>query len=356
VWTGRRWLDRSRVVVDDGLISAIEPVDGDGTPDVAILSPGFVDVQVNGIDDVDVARADCADWDRLDRLLLAQGVTTWCPTLVTMRLDGYAAPLDRIAEAMLRPGGLRPTIAGVHLEGPFLGAAPGAHDPTQVTAIDRDWIDALPAHIVLFTLGPEQRGTALAIDALRAQGVVVSVGHSTADDGQLDAAVAHGATLVTHLFNGMSGMHHRSPGVAAWTLTHPTISASIIADGIHVHPRMLRLAFNVLGPDRIVLVTDAVAWRAGSLGPIDITLADNAPRLPDGTLAGSAVTMDAAVRTCVAAGIPLEAALTAASSNPARLLGLHDRATIDIGMRADLVGLSATLDVESAWVAGAAAP
>ncbi len=323
----------------------------DGDVDVELLAPGFVDLQVNGIDDIDVASASGPDWDRVDSLLVAQGVTTWCPTLVTMRLDDYAAPLDRIAAAMSRPGA-RPTIAGVHLEGPFLGGAPGAHRRDQIIDVDLDWLAALPSHIAMMTLGAEQPRVAEAVDLLRRRGVLVSIGHTTADDSQLDLAKAHGASMVTHLFNGMSGLHHRQPGVAAWVLNDSTIAASIIADGIHVDPRMLRLALNTLGRDRAILVTDAVAWRAGTVGPIGIELRDGAPRLPDGTLAGSALTMDAAVRNCVAAGAELGVVLRAASTIPARLLGLTDLGELSLGKRADLVALSSTCAVDAVWVAG----
>lgn len=333
-------------------ITAVEPID---SAPARTLVPGFVDLQVNGIDDIDVARADGSDWERLDTLLLAQGVTTWCPTLVTAPLHTYAAPLQRIQQAAERPGA-RPHIAGAHLEGPFLGGAPGAHRPELIVPIDLDWLDALPAHVKVVTLGPEQP---LALDAIRLlarRGCLVALGHTTADEGQFDAAVAAGARLVTHLFNGMSGIHHRSPGVAAFALTNDAVAASLIADGVHVHPRVLRIAFTALGHDRSVLVTDAVGWRAGTAGPVHLDMRDGAPRLPNGTLAGSALTMDTAVRTCVAAGVPLAAAVAAASTNPARLLGLHDRGAIRPGMRADLVALTPDLQIEQVWVGGQAAP
>ena len=247
---------------------------------------------------------------------------------------------------------MRPTIAGVHLEGPFLGGAPGAHPRDLIVDVDLAWLDVLPSHVTMLTIGAEQARAGEAISMLRGRDILVSIGHTNAADAELHAAVAHGATMVTHLFNGMSGLHHRTPGVAAWALTNSTVSASIIADGVHVHPRMLRLAFHALGRDRAVLITDSVAWRAGNIGAVAIELVDAAPRLPDGTLAGSALTMNAAIRTCVDAGLPVEAALTAASANPARLLGLDDRGTIETGRRADLVGLSHDLDVACVWVGG----
>ena len=349
VLTADGWLHDAVVHISNGVITDIRP---GGGGQQRVLAPGFVDLQVNGIDDIDVATADGADWQRLDSLLLAQGVTTWCPTLVTSPLPHYATPLARIAEAMQRPPAGRPTIAGAHLEGPFLGGAAGAHRAELIVPIDLDWLAALPTHVAVVTLGAEQPLAVEATRMLSRTGRLVSIGHTTATEAAFDAAVAAGARLTTHLFNGMSGIHHRSPGVAAFALTNDAVSASLIADGVHVHPRVLRIAFAALGPQRAVLVTDAVGWRAGRAGPVHLEFRDGAPRLPDGTLAGSALTMDTAVRVCVAAGVDLSVALRAASTNPARLLGLHDRGTIAVGQRADLVALTPDLQVEHVWVAG----
>ncbi len=340
----------TNVLVEDGRIVAIEPAAGDA--DGLTLVPGFVDLQVNGIDDVDVSTATGAEWDRLDGLLLDQGVTTWCPTLVTMPLDRFARPLAEIGSAMGRPAGGRPSIAGAHLEGPFLGGAPGAHRPQWIIPIDLPWIDALPDHIAVMTIGAEQPEAATATARMTSRGTIVSIGHTTAEFDELDATATAGASLTTHLFNGMSGLHHRTPGVAAWVLGHPSVAASIIADGVHVHPRMVKLAFSLLGRDRAVLVTDAVAWRAGTVGPVGMELRDGAPRLPDGTLAGSAATMDQCLRVCIEAGVAPELALRAASTTPARLLGLADRGTIEVGRRADLVALDADWRIRHVWVAG----
>lgn len=352
VLTPSGWLGPARVALgSDGTIAAIESLpDATSAPDIWLV-PGFVDLQVNGIDDVDVATADGDDWDRLDSLLSAQGVTTWCPTLVTMPLATYDAPLARIAAAIGRPEAVRPSIAGVHLEGPFLGAAPGAHPLRHLVAADPVWIDALPPHVVLMTVAPEQDGVLDAVRLLTARGVRVAVGHTRCTEAEFDDAIGRGATLVTHLFNGMSGVHHREPGVATFALTSGAF-CSLIADGVHVDPRVLRLAFSALGQERAVLVTDAVAWRAGTVSGIGIELRDGAPRLPDGTLAGSAVTMDAAIRQCVAAGIPLEHALRAASENPAAVLGLTDRGRLEPGLRADVVALTPDLRIAATWVAG----
>ncbi len=350
VLTSSGWVGPVRVHFGDGLITGIEKV-ASAASDRSLV-PGFVDLQVNGIDDINVSTAEGSDWDRLDELLLAQGVTTWCPTLVTMPLDRFERPLARIALAMARPPAGRPTIAGAHLEGPFLGAAAGAHPKAQIVPVDLAWLRALPPHIAVVTLGAEQP---LAVDATRllvARGCLVSIGHTLADEQQFDDTIAAGARLTTHLFNAMSGVHHRSPGVAVWAMTNPEVCASIIADGIHVHPRVVRLAFSALGAQRSVLVTDAVAWRRGRVGEIGMEFRDGAPRLADGTLAGSALTMDAAIRVCRDAGVELSAAVAAASTNPARLLGLDDRGLVEVGRRADLVALTPANEIEQVWVAG----
>ncbi len=348
--TPHGWSGPARVHIQSGVIDAIEPLAHSGS--LASLVPGFVDLQVNGIDDIDVTRANGSDWERLDQLLLDQGVTTWCPTLITMALDRYERPLASIGAAMARPAAGRPAIAGAHLEGPFLGRSPGAHPPELIAPVDLGWLQALPDHVALVTLGPEQPDAIAATRLLTTKGCRVAAGHTQCSESEFDACVQAGATLTTHLYNGMSGVHHRSPGVAVFALTNSHVSASLIADGVHVHPRALLLAAQALGPNRMVLVTDAVAWRAGHVGSIGLELREGAPRLPDGTLAGSSVTMIEAVRNCIRAGVPAEQALRAAATNPAALMGLSDRGTIEVGKRADMVQLTTDLTIEQVWVGG----
>lgn len=336
------------VVVEDGRIVAVDPVSA--APDRTLV-PGFVDLQVNGIDDVDCAAARGADWERLDGLLAASGVTSWCPTLVTAPLDAYAEPLDRIAAAAGRAGP-RPRIAGAHLEGPFL-ARPGAHPQHLLQDPDLDWLAALPGIVRLVTLAAERRGAEEAVRLLVGRGVTVSIGHTDATDDQVEAAAAAGATMVTHLFNGMPGLHHRRPGPVGVGLVDDRLTACLIADLVHVHPRVLALAFRAKPTGRVALVTDAVAWRAARVGRVEIQHDGAAPRLTDGTLAGSSLTMDAAVRNVVAeAGVPIVDAVRAASTSPAALLGLRDRGRIEPGAVADVVALGPDLDVRSTWVGG----
>src|SRR4051794_19889196 len=214
------------VIVESGAIVRCEPAPSTADVPDRTLVPGFIDLQVNGVDDIDVASARDGDWDDLDRLLLAQGVTAWCPTLVTAPLDSYDAPLVRIAGAAARPRGARPVILGAHLEGPFLGGAPGAHRREHLVPIDLDWLAALPDIVRIVTLAPELPGALDAIELLTARGVVVSLGHSTATFEQATAAIAAGARLTTHLFNGMGALHHREPGLIGAALSDDRVAAS----------------------------------------------------------------------------------------------------------------------------------
>ena len=205
------------------------------------------------------------------------------------------------------------------------------------------------------TIGPECGNAVEAIGLLGERGVVCSLGHTEATAAQAEEAIDAGARLFTHAFNASGDMHHRAPGALGVALSDDRLTVSLIADGIHVDPRMLRLAWKAKGAERVVLVTDATGWKAGRLGDAGVALVDGAPRLADGTLAGSALRMNDAVRYSVdAVGVELVDAIAAATSNPTRLLGLDDRGSITPGRRADLVALTDDLEVEQTWVAGVA--
>ncbi len=356
-------LAASQVVTPGGVLSpGVVEVSGDRIAGVSttsgvvpdrVLVPGLIDLQVNGMDDVDVAVAEGSDWDRLDRLLGASGVTTWCPTLVTAPLDRFAAPLERIAAAAARPGP-RPAIAGAHLEGPFIGGRPGAHPPRWIVPPDRSWLAGLPPVVRIVTLAPEVDGGLEAIALLADEGVVVALGHSAADLACARAGVDAGARLVTHGYNAMSGLDHRAPGMVGGFLTDDRVAVSLIADLVHVHPVALEVAFRCKPADQVVLVTDAVAWRDGRVGGVVIEGDGSVARLADGTLAGAVITLDRCVANVVGhCGVSLARAVAAASTNPARLLGLDDRGALTAGRRADIAALDpTTLTCTATWIGG----
>ena len=312
----------------------------------AILAPGFVDIQVNGAGSVDFARASVDEIIATIDARVAGGCTACLPTICTAPLDEYAEMLERLAAVRAaRPD----AVIGVHLEGPFLGGAPGAHPVDLVRPVDLGWLGALCDRfgdlVRLVTLAPEADPGLAATSMLHARGVTVALGHSTVDyDGALIAAAA-GARIVTHLFNGMGPLHHRRPGLPGAALEDPRLVPSIIADGVHVHPALLRLALGAR-PDA-VLVTDAVA----TVAPVEER--DGAAYLPDGTLAGSTLTMIDAVRFVCALDFSPAAAVRCATGNAARAIGATDYGRIAPGARADLVSLDPeTLAVREVWVGG----
>lgn len=332
--------------------------------DDAVFVPGFVDLQVNGVGAIDFAHADADGWRDAMRAQARTGVTGCCPTLVSAPLAAYDAPLSVAAElwATESDAGRRghdpgAAVIGVHLEGPFLGGAPGAHVVEYLQPVDRVWIERtlerLPGLIRVVTLAPEADPGNAATAMLAAADVVVAIGHTTATYEQAVAAATAGARVVTHLFNGMGPFNHRQPGVIGAALDDARLTPSLIADLVHVHPVALRLA---IGAKRsVVLVTDAVAVDAGTIGAVVMHERDGAARLADGTLAGSILTMDQAVRNVVGLGFPLERAVEMASTVPSEILGCADRGRLEPGSRADIVALDReTLAVRAVWVGGRA--
>jgi N-acetylglucosamine-6-phosphate deacetylase len=312
----------------------------------AVLAPGFVDLQVNGAGAVDFATAAVDDIVTTVDALVAGGCTGCLPTICSAPLGAYDAVLDRLASVRAaRPG----AVIGVHLEGPFLGGAPGAHPTELVRPVELDWlvsrVERFGDLIRLVTLAPEADPDLRAIAALRARGVVVALGHSTVDYDGARAAADAGATLATHLFNGMGPLHHRAPGLPGAALTYAPLVPSIIADGVHVHPAMVGLALRAR-PDA-VLVTDAVA-----IAPT-VRARDGAAYLSDGTLTGSTITMLDAVQLVAALGVAPPAAVRCATGNPAAVLGASERGRLAPGARADVLALDpGTLALRGVWVGG----
>jgi len=312
----------------------------------ALLTPGFIDIQVNGAGAVDFARASVDEIIAAVDDRAAGGCTACLPTICSAPLDAYEGMLDLLeAVRAARPE----TVLGVHLEGPFLGGAPGAHPRELLRPADLEWLRALCDRygdlIRLVTLAPEADPGNAATAWLRERGVTVALGHSTVDFDGARAAADAGATLATHLFNGMGPLHHRAPGLAGVALTYQPLVPSLIPDGVHVHPAMVRLAL-VARPDAVI-VTDAVA-----IAP-PVVARDGAAYLPDGTLAGSTLTMLDAVQRVAALGVPAATAIRHATSNPAIVIGASDRGRLAPGARADVVALDPdTLARRGVWVGG----
>lgn len=335
----------------------------------ATVVPGFVDLHVHGGGGAsfDLGTADAAAV--VADAHLAHGTTSMAASLVTDTAERMAAAVRELG-LLVRDG----RLAGVHLEGPWLSPQrSGAHQPGSLTHPDPASVDALLAAgagaVRMVTLAPELPGGIDAVRRLSAAGVVAAIGHTDATYDQACAALDAGARLGTHLFNAMRPLHHRDPGPVGALLDCP-VDVELIADGVHLHPAVLRTVF-AAKPGRCILVTDAMA-AAGApdgdyrLGPMAIEVRDGVARLADssgtGAIAGSTLTMDAAVRFAVrTAGLPLLDVVHAASTAPARAWQLDDVGALEAGRRADLVVLDEDLEVvrvmrAGAWVSPSSSP
>ncbi|MEH1165667.1 N-acetylglucosamine-6-phosphate deacetylase [Micromonospora sp. CPCC 205539] len=311
------------------------------------ILPGFVDMHTHGggghtftTGDVDQARAAAG-------FHLKHGTTTLLASLVSAPF-----PLMRSATEAFTPLVDEGVLAGIHFEGPYLSTARcGAQNPEYLrdpsTEELTELIELGGGAIRMVTLAPERDGALEAIKLLTAHRVVAAVGHTDATYDQTRAAVAAGASVGTHLFNGMRPVHHREPGPVVALLDAPTVVCELVADGVHLHDGTLTFATSTAGPDRAALITDAMA-AAGmpdgeyELGGQAVSVADGVARLArDGAIAGSTLTMDAALRHAVRAGIPIADAARMVATTPARAIGLGDQiGALQVGLRADLVVLN----------------
>ena len=343
------------VAVDGGRVTdvGLPPARGD-----LIAVPGLVDLLCHGYAGVDLASAEVEEIAALRAAVARDGTTAFCPSLLTDDPGRTVAALGRLDAARARddPGA---HLLGAHLEGPFLAASRiGTHPPEHRRDPDPALLARLLAagRVDAVTLAPELPGADRLVAALRARGIVVSAGHSDADAAAAHAAVDGGVSAVTHLHNAMSGLDHRAPGLAAVALTRADVVATVIGDGHHVAAEMLRLVA-AAAPGRWALVTDATAAAGMPDGPyrlagVPVTLADGVVRNADGGLAGAAAPLVRGVRTAVDAGVGLVAAVDAATTAPARLLGRPDLGRLRPDGPADLVLLDAELAVTRVLVGG----
>ncbi|NUS73087.1 MAG: N-acetylglucosamine-6-phosphate deacetylase [Corynebacteriales bacterium] len=340
----------------DGIITGIgtgEPPPAHTTIDAqgGLLVPGFIDLHNHGGGGHSFTDADHQASKQAIQFHAAHGTTTMLASLVTAphaHMVAACRTLAELAEARI--------IAGIHLEGPFLSPARcGAQNPEFIVEPDLRVFDELikagRGHVKQITIAPELPHALEVIRAAVAGGITVAIGHTDASYDRTVTAIAAGASLATHLFNGLRPMHHRDPGPITALLESPEVTLEIIADGAHVHEALLRFVFTHCGPGRIALITDAIA-AAGSpdgqyqLSEQHVTVRGGIATLSqNGALAGSTTTQDAALRRCIAAGIPPLHAITALTSTPARVLNLHDRGTLRLQARADLVLLDNNLTI-----------
>jgi len=347
-----------------------------------VIVPGFVDVHVHGVEGIDSLQGMGAVRAMAERLP-RWGVTAFCPTTIACGPEALNTFLDEVGDCRTRADRRGARVLPAHLESNFIspefrGAQPLAclRVPAQTGVPARSGSDAREADhdfssadilatidrhrpdVGIVTLAPELDGGILLLRAFVAAGVHVSLGHSGATFDLAQTAIAAGARQATHLFNRMSAMSHRDPGLTGAVLSSDEVAAELVCDGHHVHPAVMRVAITAKGPSRMMAITDGTAGSglpAGAtaeLGGYRLTVKDVA-RYDDGTIAGSVVTMDRVFACLVATvGLDLIGAAQMCSTTPARELGLHGHGVIAPGAVADLTVLNANLEVDQTWVAG----
>ena len=392
------------VLIEDGRIARIFDSSSDEAvkPDSVIdlhgrtLFPGFIDVHIHGAVGVDAMEAGADDLCRVSEFLASAGVTAWLPTLVPARQAQYESAIRAISDLMgqqdwergrparttsapdlpskdrnslnaneLQAGRLRSQFFGVHYEGPFVnsgqcGALHREHFRTFKNVTD---VDALPtinhkSAIHMMTLAPEIDGGIDLIKELTKRNWIVSIGHTRATTDILDQALAAGARHMTHFMNAMTPLHHRAPGPVGWGLLHDEITCDVIADGVHIDPAILKLIVRNKSPERISLISDAIAAAGLGDGVYEIwgekiSVNNGRTKNARGSIAGSVITMLDAVRLMLSLGVAESDVARMASLNPARLLGIdHDCGSIEEGKRADLVALDEARSVRLAIIGG----
>lgn len=354
------------VIIEGDRIVAVGPglaAGADQTIDAAdcLVAPGFVDIHVHGSAGHDTMDGTRAAIEGMAQFFATHGVTAFCPTTMTVAAEDIMTSVKAVHEAMVNPvKGARPL--GVHLEGPYIDAAKKGAQPKEFvrTAAELDYRQFFSlGNVRLISLAVEIPENRDLISFARAHGAAVAVGHSSATYEQVEEAVRLGVNQSTHTFNQMEGLHHRKPGTVGAALLLRDLYAQFIADGIHLHPAVVDMIVRLKGPERAVIITDAISG-AGMpdgeyvLGGQKVVLKDGAVRLPDGTLAGSSLTVDAGVRNVHRfASRCLRQCLQMATLTPARSIGIaHSKGSLEPGKDADVVILTPDLQVKMTMVMG----
>lgn len=353
----------STVIVENGVITDIQrDLVRDGSLpatviDADLISPGLIDLQVNGGFGAEVT-PNPDDINHISRESLKAGVTAWLPTVVTSAAESYPPFFEAWSQ---HDPGTGAVPLGYHFEGPFITLEKkGAHNPEFIQAANEELFQSWLGQdsIRLVTLSPEREDAVRRIRELAARGILVSLGHTNASYEDFIAGIDAGARKATHLFNAMTPIHHREPGAMVATLVDDRITAGLIPDGIHSHPATVRLALKTRGVDGIVIVSDMMA--ACGLGPgtyplgtMQVTVTEDSARLADGTLAGSILTMDQALRNLVdwSECTPAEA-IHMMTAVPARLLDDPTRGRLVVGARADITTWNNELQPTHTMVGG----
>jgi len=363
-------IEQGYIVIENGKIKSIEKMpcfnEEDWKqaqvidfPNGKKLIPGFVDIHIHGANNADAMDATPDALEIMAKTLPMEGTTSFLATTMTQPVEDIEKALANIGDyiASSSQEGLA-EIIGIHLEGPFISEKrAGAQPLDAIKKPDKDlfikWQELSQDQIKLVTMAPEQQGGRELIQYLKSEGIVPSMGHSDAVYEEVLAAIEAGVNHVTHLYNGMRGLHHRDPGVAGGALLHPELITEMIVDGIHIHPSIVKLTYQQKGADAIILITDSMRAKwledgISSLGGQKVIVKEGKALLENGALAGSTLKMIDAIHNMMDyTDCSLEEAIQMASYNPARQIGLLDRkGSIATGKDADLVILNEKNEVE----------
>lgn len=364
-----RFQDETAIRVEDGRIAEVRQA---ATPDAdairvnGAIIPGFIDLHVHGGRGADFMDGTEDAARTIASFHVRHGTTALAATTLSGSFGDIAAALGAIDALRKRNPAEAAEIVAVHFEGPYLSPRRvGAQDAASIRAPRvsemESWIASMPGMRWMMTIAPEVAGAHAFFERFH-RDVVLSIGHTNCDYGLAMDAISRGARHATHLFNAMPPLHHREPGPVAAVMISPDVTGEVIADGHHVHPAVLRVAFDTM-PRRLALVTDAMRAAGMPEGTYklyqhEVTVNDGAARLADGTLAGSVLTMRRAVQNMVElAGVPLESVIPLATEIPARVLGINgSKGRIAPGMDADILVLSRRFELERIFVRGVEIP
>ncbi|MDP9750999.1 N-acetylglucosamine-6-phosphate deacetylase [Thermoanaerobacter pentosaceus] len=326
------------------------------------IVPGFIDIHIHGGVGHDTMDANYEALNAISVHLARHGVTSFCATTMTMDVPYILNALKNINETM-KKGTAGAQILGTYVEGPFISKEhKGAQDEKYIIPPDKnlfdEFLEIAGGNIKVIALAPEKDPEGSFIEHVTKKGVKVSLGHTNATYEEMKNGVEHGATIAVHTYNGMKGLHHREPGALGEVFLDDRIYSEIIVDFIHTHPASVKLLIKIKGTDKVILISDAMsACGLGDgeykLGGQKVFVKNGEARLESGSLAGSTLTLDKAVKNITSLGVPLFEACKMASLNPAKAIGVDDRkGIIEVGKDADIVVLNNDLTVYMTIIEG----
>lgn len=369
--TENKILEGYSLEICDGMIRQIVEDNKEGWNDAGsidgkgqYLAPGFIDIHNHGNSGFDAMDASAEALEAMSDFHLRRGVTGFLATTMTNSREDIGKAIKNAAECVEKRVCQGAGLFGLYLEGPYFcmekkGAQPAKHIRKPDTAELLEMLELGKGIVKVVSLAPELEGACEAVSLLKSKGITVSVGHSNATFEETMKGINSGATEATHLYNGMRSFSHRDPGIIGACLLDDRVFCEIICDGIHISPSAMELAVKMKGRNKIILISDAMR-AAGlkdgeyDLGGQTVTVRGNDARLADGTLAGSTLTLDRAVKNMVKlVGVPLADAVCMASLNPARNIGISNRkGSIEAGKDADLILFDENIDIRRVWIGG----